>query len=197
MTKVIALSGKKQSGKTTIINFLHGHEMKRHGFIKKFEISSDGDLIVNALYLDEKNKEFESMGTFSLYQNNQSFIDYASNTFWPFIKGYHFADPLKQLCINLFGLSKEQCYGTETQKNSFTTLHWENMPGVPAGPHTLAEGPMTAREFMQYYGTDICRRINPNIWTDILVQHIKDESSDLALIGDCRFENEVEVIHRI
>ena len=57
VTAIIAFSGKKQSGKSTIVNFLHGHEMKRHGFIKDFKISSDGQLIVNALYKNENDQE--------------------------------------------------------------------------------------------------------------------------------------------
>jgi ABC-type thiamine transport system ATPase subunit len=34
MTNIVAIAGAKQSGKSTAVNYLHGHEMKRHGFIK-------------------------------------------------------------------------------------------------------------------------------------------------------------------
>ncbi len=32
-------------------------------------------------------------------------------------KIYNFADPLKQLCIDIFGLTYNQCYGTDEAKN--------------------------------------------------------------------------------
>jgi hypothetical protein len=218
MIQIIAFSGKKQSGKSTIVNFLHGYEMKRHGFIKDFKISSDGQLIVNALYKNENDQEFESLGIFDLNQDTPSFVNYATSTFWPFIKGYNFADPLKRFCMAFFGLTKEQCYGTEKQKNSLTPYLWENMPGVITNPIKLssqggrssigrkyeelvksltchAAGPMTAREFMQFVGTDMCRKIKDTIWVDLCINQIKKESPEVALIGDCRFENEIDVVH--
>ena len=46
-------------------------------------------------------------------------------------KIYNFADPLKKdICMNLLGLSYEQCYGDDNMKNSLTELRWEDMPGV-------------------------------------------------------------------
>ena len=58
MTTIVALSGKKQSGKTTLSNYLHGHEMKRHDVIEKFFISPEGQLVVNCTFHDENGKEF-------------------------------------------------------------------------------------------------------------------------------------------
>jgi hypothetical protein len=217
MTNIVAFSGKKQSGKTTAVNFIHGYEMKRHNFIKKFDISETGNLIVNALYRDENDKEFESMGVFDLTQDNDTFINYASSTFWPFVKAYNFADPLKRVCMSLFGLTKKQCYGTEEQKNSLTPMSWEDMPGVvtPENYDSLtrqynestsdfqeywgvilhAAGPMTAREVMQFYGTNICRKMYDRVWIDTTMRQIKEEAPELALIGDCRFENEIDEVH--
>lgn len=38
-----------------------------------------------------------------------------------------FADSLKEFCIDTLGLSREQCYGTDDQKNSLTEYEWENV----------------------------------------------------------------------
>lgn len=211
MSNIIAFAGAKQSGKTTSVNFLHGHEMKSHGFIKEFFIDEGGRLVVNAKYLDDNDKEFESMGVFDVFQESQTFADYASSTFWPFVKAYNFADPLKRMCIALFGLDREQCYGTEEQKNSLSEVRWENLPGVITCPelwdhmHPDGEseyglvyhkvGPMTAREFMQTFGTDICRKIKDDVWVSLCIKQIKDENPNLALIGDCRFKNEIDAVH--
>ena len=188
MSNIIAFAGAKQSGKTTSVNFLHGHEMKSNGFIKKFFIDEGGRLVVNAKYLDDNDKEFESMGVFDVFQESQTFADYASSTFWPFVKAYNFADPLKRLCIALFGLDREQCYGTDEQKNSLTDFLWDNVSQDSSGR-------MTAREFMQFFGTNICRRIKDDVWVSLCIKQIKDENPNLALIGDCRFKNEIDAVH--
>ena len=188
MSNIIAFAGAKQSGKTTSVNFLHGHEMKSNGFIKKFFIDEGGRLVVNAKYLHDNDKEFESMGVFDVFQESQTFADYASSTFWPFVKAYNFADPLKRLCIALFGLDREQCYGTDEQKNSLTDILWDNVSQDSSGR-------MTAREFMQAFGTDICRKIKDDVWVSLCIKQIKDENPNLALIGDCRFKNEIDAVH--
>jgi len=202
MSNIIAFAGAKQSGKTTSVNFLHGHEMKSYGFIKEFFIDEGGRLVVNAKYLDDNDKEFESMGVFDVFQESQTFADYASSTFWPFVKAYNFADPLKRMCITLFGLDRDQCYGTDEQKNSLTDILWDDIPIVlTEGKFQTFDGsksnsgPMTAREFMQTFGTDICRKIKDDIWVSLCIKQIKDENPNLALIGDCRFKNEIDAVH--
>ena len=193
MSNIIAFAGAKQSGKTTSVNFLHGHEMKSHGFIKKFFVDVDGRLVVNAIYLDDNDKEFESMGVFDVFQESKTFVDYAASTFWPFVKAYNFADPLKRMCMGLFGLDREQCYGTDEEKNSLTSIQWDNVSHD--GQRGLdPDGYMTAREFMQYFGTNICRKAKNNVWVDLCINQIKEENPNLALIGDCRFKNEIDVI---
>ena len=195
MSNIVAFAGAKQSGKTTSVNFLHGHEMKSHGFIKKFFVDEGGRLVVNAKYLDDNDKEFESMGVFDVFQDSQSFVDYASSTFWPFVRAYNFADPLKRMCMGLFGLTREQCYGTDEEKNSLTEIHWDDV-SHDGQRGSDRDGYMTAREFMQFFGTNICRRMNSGAHIDPTISQIKTEGSDLAVIGDCRFKNEIEAVHK-
>ena len=111
---------------------------------------------------------------------------------WPFIKHYSFASSLKEIATGLFGLTKPQCYGTDLDKNSLTWIRWEDMPGYQGEN----EGRMTAREFLQHFGTDICRKIHPDIWTDRTLRNIREEESLLAVISDCRFPNEAEAVQR-
>lgn len=100
------------------------------------------------------------------------------------VKIYNFADPLKQdLCMNVLGLTQDQCYGDDKYKNEKVNCYW---------PNTNTQ--MTAREVMQYIGTDIFRKIQKNVWADATINKIKKECYDVALIADCRFPNEVEVI---
>ena len=47
---------------------------------------------------------------------------------------------------------------------------------------------------MQYVGTDIFRKMQHNVWASATINKIKNDNLDLALIGDCRFPNEVEAV---
>jgi hypothetical protein len=97
---------------------------------------------------------------------------------------YNFADPLKtDVCINILGLTFEQCYGTDLQKNELVNCYWDNKQ-------------LTAREVMQLVGTDMFRKLQHNVWADATILKISKENLDLALIADCRFPNEVEVVKK-
>jgi len=190
--KILAFSGSKQSGKTTRVNFLHGYEMKRMEAVKVFEINENGNLVVNAITTDEKGDASEGMGILDIERQDFEFAAYASQRIWPFVRCYNFATPLKRVCMNVFGLTHEQCYGTDEEKNTHINIMRENLPDVPSDHN---HGPMTAREFLQHFGTDICRRIKPDVWTSICINDIVDDESELAVIGDCRFRNEVDAVH--
>ena len=55
-------------------------------------------------------------------------------------------------------------------------------------------GPMTAREFMQFLGTDVMRKMFSPIWVNSTINRIKKEKSNIALIADVRFPNEADAI---
>ena len=184
--KIIAFSGVKQSGKTTCVNFLHGYQLVRHGVIDDFGISPEGELFVEATEGDNKGG-----GMIDVFRTDEEFVSYATANIWPFIKCYNFADPLKYICMNLFGLGWNQCFGSDKDKNSKIDLKWKDLPR--AG---MKKGNLTAREFMQYFGTDVCRKIKPDIWTQACISRVQSEQSELSVIGDCRFENEVDIIKR-
>lgn len=192
MTKIVALCGKKQSGKTTLSNYLHGHEMKRHDVIEKFFISPDGELVVNCTFHDESGKEFEEMGVLDLQQRTDEFYQYASKRIWPLIRCYNFADSLKEICVMLFNIPPESVYGNDEQKNQVQEhLLWENMPGVSS-----KTGPMTSRDFMQFFGTDIMRKIYQPIWLENCFKRIDEDKAEIAVIADCRFMNEIEAVQK-
>jgi hypothetical protein len=97
-------------------------------------------------------------------------------------KIYNFADPLKQdICMNILGLSKDQCYGTDEQKNELVNCYWDN-------------NQLTAREVMQLVGTDMFRSMQRTVWSDATIRKIKKENPSMAIIADCRFPNEVDAV---
>jgi len=97
---------------------------------------------------------------------------------------YNFADPLKQnICIDILGLTYEQCYGSDIKKNELVDCYWENRQ-------------LSAREVMQIVGTDIFRRMKQSVWSDAIVRRINKENLDMAIIADCRFPNEVDTVKK-
>lgn len=114
-------------------------------------------------------------------------------------KIYNFADSLKQdICMNILGLSYDQCYGSDEAKNSLTDIRWENIPGysdfVTQQTDYDSSGFMTARQIMQVVGTDIFRRMKHNVWAQAAINKIKKDGYSFAILADCRFPNEVDAV---
>lgn len=149
MTKIIALAGRKQSGKSTSCDYIQ--------------------LLIRQYRPD-----------------------------WS-CKIYSFADPLKQdICINILGLTYEQCYGSDNDKNTLTSLRWKDMPEYNITWTKMSDyhesGFMTARQVMEFVGTQIFRQIKTDVWSSATIRKIQSEKIDIALVADCRFPNEVEAI---
>jgi len=100
-------------------------------------------------------------------------------------KIYNFADPLKKdICMNILGMNYQQCYGSDDEKNTLTECYLDNKQ-------------LTAREVMQYVGTDFFRKMKNDVWASATINKIKLENPSAAIIADCRFPNEVEAIKSI
>lgn len=190
MAKILAFSGKKQAGKNTLCNFLHGYYLKSFGIINGFEITEEGELVVDTVVRDENGEEKPGKGIIDVTRIDIDFAMWAMDNVWPFVKHYAFAAYLKEILVGLFNVPKEIVYGTDEQKNAPTQYKWEDVPTKVKGK----SGFMTGRELMQYFGTEICRKIYPNIWTDKAIKDILNEESFLAIISDARFENEIKAV---
>ena len=146
---------------------------------KKIHINDYGEIQVSDLF---GKKEY--MGVYNPEQSDSSdfILQQVLTKMNPHIKLYSFAEPLKtDICINILGLTYEQCYGSDEDKNSITDLQWGNKQ-------------LTARDVMQIVGTDILRKMKPDVWTSALIRKIKSDNPNLAIITDCRFPNEVDCI---
>ncbi len=199
---IITIAGKKGSGKNTLGNFCVGYFLKHTEQIGDFRIEKNGTLSLKPneckLFQNIKNGEF-----------NPEYFEGKS------VKLYSFADPLKQFCINTLGLTFEQCYGTDTEKNELThcrssssssylheitncaspTYH-ETEEGIRLGYcYALIKDPrkLTAREVMQIFGTEMVRSLWQDAWVFATYEKIQDEGYDLAIITDARFVNEIEM----
>tara|TARA_Y100001951_G_C11257977_1_gene250648 strand:- start:190 stop:951 length:762 start_codon:yes stop_codon:yes gene_type:complete len=185
MTQIIGFAGKKQSGKNTACNFILAAKIAELGISKSSRLNKKGEIEITDIFDDSISNEewFEFKPP---HVDVQNLFD---NELGKFIKLYSFAEKLKQMSIDILGLKEEQVFGSDKQKNSKTHINWKDMPG-----ESDRSGLMTAREVLQYLGTDIFRSIYKNVWVDACLRQIETEASELALISDVRFENEVTAI---
>lgn len=218
MTKILALSGKKQSGKNSAFNFILGTQMLDLSIVRnKVELADDGRLYISDLFGNEKVS-----GVFDIDSPTQTVKQFNEEYLYPYIRNYSFADLLKRkIGMEVLGLSFESMYGTDAQKKAPTHLRWENMPGVTTEktPQDPVEsevagrlgkyyekvlsgviyhepGPMTGRDVMQYIGTEIFRKMYPTVWADGTIRRIQEDASDFAIITDTRFPDEVEAAQK-
>tara|TARA_Y100001973_G_C5207988_1_gene343080 strand:- start:7002 stop:7784 length:783 start_codon:yes stop_codon:yes gene_type:complete len=185
MSNIIAISGKKQSGKTTCGNFLFGCGMISADVVEYAYINELGKLVVPYETGEDETKPC----VFPVDSLHPDIISYMKENVWQEVKIYNFADNLKKMCIDILGLTERQCYGDEEHKNTNTQFNWSNMIFEDK---KLPSCPMTAREVMQYVGTDFFRKIYPNVWVDATIRKIKKDNPKLAVVVDCRFPNEVQ-----
>lgn len=132
-------------------------------------------------------------------------------------KRFFFADKLKEFCVEVLGLDYNLVHGTQEDKDTYTDYKWEDMPGVVITPNNLINqipnftklnfgfdknstfithtaGQMTIREILQFFGTEICRKMYNNVWVDSLIRQINNSSCDVAIITDTRFHNEMNAL---
>lgn len=213
--KILCFSGRKQSGKNTSANFIVGQVMQQLGICKEALITPKGELWVSDIFGDED----KGQGILDLYNTHPEVVKFLDDELHPYVKLYSFADILKRdVCMGVLGLSEKQCYGTDADKNTKTHLKWENMPGViteilpDVDPEDMEQlggrlgpyyqklksgvvyhkpGLMTAREVLQFVGTEIFRKMWGEVWAESTIKRIQDEGSLKAIITDCRFPNEV------
>jgi hypothetical protein len=176
---IIGVSGRKQSGKSTVGNLIYSFFMSQLDVAEKIFLSESGEIIISDLYGDKVyGGIFDPHNTLS----NDFMIIKCFDTLNKSIKIYNFADTLKKdICINILGLDYKQCYGSDEDKNQTTHIRWENKN-------------LSAREVMQFIGTDIFRSMYTNVWVDATLKKIVRESVPVAVVTDCRFPNEVEAI---
>jgi len=194
MTKLIGISGAKQSGKNTSANIIAGTIIHQLGFDTKID-DKTGDL----LCLDDR-------GIFvklDLTSKNPTVLAWLEDNIFPFVKIYSFADELKAFCINVLGLTTEQCYGTNDEKNTKTKYKWNVFRKFLSKDtyEIVNKGNawnkyMLAREILQVVGTDIVRAIYNEAWAEATAKKIKKEKSQCALVSDVRFPDEVEILEK-
>lgn len=213
MGVVLGFSGEKQSGKNTCCNMAVGAMLAGLDVIKTDEEGQgwminpkDGSLWVSNIY---GNKS--AAGILDMMNDDPKAQDFLYRHIYPYVKIYAYADLLKETLINIFNIDRKKIYGTDADKNELTPYKWEDMPGVVTTKfedkwgNTLDDynliyhkpGHMTIRELMQFFGTDICRKMYENVWVEGLLRRIVAEDPLVALVCDIRFPGEIDGVKSI
>lgn len=106
-----------------------------------------------------------------------------------------FAEPLKDILINVFGIGRDLVYGSNDDKETPTHISWDNLPLEIAARYMghsdqIPSGPMTIRSLMQVLGTDIFRdMIDDQVWATAPFRRSWDDY-DVVILTDCRFPDE-------
>lgn len=106
-----------------------------------------------------------------------------------------FADPFKKFLSEAFGIDQKLLYGSDKDKNNKTQYDWEKLPEFIRTKFGNPTGKLTIREFMQVFGTEICRDMfDSNIWVNAMGRKLKNSSADWFIITDVRFPHEVALV---
>lgn len=202
-TKIVGFAGKMQSGKDSSCNLLYAIALRNMLKMTPFaEINAEGKIVAEDA---DGNRQVLNVDS-----RHPEFMAFMAENVWPFIRKFSFAEPLKETCQYILGLPEESVWGTNEQKNQPTHLLWENMPlstysdangnkvygGTNKQKLPQLNGPMTGREVMEYFGTQIMRKMYPNVWADALIRRIEIMAPQYATVCDVRFPNEVEAIKK-
>jgi hypothetical protein len=107
------------------------------------------------------------------------------NRLFPFVE-YAMADPIKKIG-DVLGFTQEELYGTQDQKLE-KNKHWD----------------ISAREFLQVFGTDVCREFLPtkipkmeNIWICCFKIFCSQNRDTNIIVSDIRFVDEADSIRNL
>jgi len=115
---------------------------------------------------------------------------------------YAFADSLKEMCIDAFGLDPKLTFGTQDDKLTLTKSRWDTI-SLPASKRIeyrdKAIDPekefLSIREILQIMGTDIMRSFDDNVWINLTFAKIEKYAvRPYSVITDVRFKNEAKAI---
>ncbi len=185
---ILGLSGRKSAGKNTFANWLTGFAMQH-------VVDLVDGYKINDMGLLEVPVDLDGVVEYRAIRVDKS-TGWLEENVYPAVKQFAFADELKSICMKLFGLSWTQCYGSDEDKNSFTSVKLDDLSKTAGISITPVEGSefATARQVLQYFGTEVVRKIHANAWVNATLKNVEAAGSQIAVITDVRFPEEVEAI---
>ena len=96
-----------------------------------------------------------------------------------------FADPIKEIVLTMFPEADKQClFGSSKLRSNIIDKKYLDSNN----------NPLTYRQALIDIGTKLGRSYNSNIWINNFDSRFKKLNSDLVIVSDVRFENEIEYL---
>lgn len=113
-----------------------------------------------------------------------------------------FAGPMKDFMVSVMGLPWSTVWGDDKAKQFITQYRWEDMPYRDEYTNICycrgvspKYGFMTVREMLQYWGTEVFRRIDPSIHLKAYLKAVKRLGGGcLVRTSDVRYVNEAKLV---
>lgn len=178
MTFILAASGKKQSGKDTLLTGLRP-TLESRGIVKTYSFADEiKKFLISGMGLRHEQVWGTDADKNSLteykWEDMPKYIRWDFNGRW-----YGLVDG----CPHVQYSPMEKATDIES---AFWRLNYKGHQ-----PNSLRSGYMTARELMQVFGTDLMRRtFSDRIWVNAALRAIEQDNPDIALIPDMRFPSE-------
>ncbi len=174
---IIALSGRKGSGKNTLATFIQ----EWYGNDKCFECSFADNLkqfCIETLGLSEKQcygtDEEKNTPTEYLWESAPEFFR------------WKFSDRTLR-----WGDSTKQFKEIDDVQGFYEHLY---SPVYGLLPDKIRSGPMSGREVMQIFGTECVREVFGNVWASATIRSVKKRGKPFSIITDNRFPSEIEAV---
>ncbi len=135
------------------------------------------------------------------------------------VKTLAFADKLKHVCMDLYGLSHDDVYTEEGKARKLHELPCLRCPSCGSiatepvssnqvictacsaiGERPGFESHWTPRMILQHIGTEGCRRVDPNVWVKFALRSAQEQlerSAKIVVITDCRFRSEADAVWKL
>lgn len=174
--KILCISGRKQAGKDTCYRFLHGlltgsNEVRQFYFAEPLK-----RLCVDILGCPEG----KVYGTDADKNTAVGHLLWENFPVTVLTDGTIVGHKLYNICD----------WGEDKERPIFAE------PSILSPGQRPRSGPMTVREVLQYWGSEIFRRQYQDVWADACIRAIRKSGVPFAVITDCRFPNEVSAAQR-
>jgi len=190
---IIALSGRKGSGKNTLSTSIR--RWYHSDFCKKTGCNWGRDEITFECSFADNLKQFciDTLGLrpeqcYGSDEEKNQPTQYDWNNAPKFLQ-WKFDDPFAKKMV-------EEGKTQDELMNAYFMRKYSHMISHPPSQHALSfqDGYMTGREIMQLFGTDLIRQTFGNVWADATIRSIKRMGRPMSIITDNRFPNEVESV---
>lgn len=194
--KIVAFSGKLGAGKDSACRFLYSLAfMHVLGLTEEAFVNEQGKLVV---------RNQDGLYEFDDDSKDPANLELLNTHVWPFIRKFSTAGPFKSFLAKMFDVPSESLYGTQEEKLvPINHILWENMPGDPklklsdGALLKSKSGPMCGRELMEFFGSEVIRKIYPRAHAKALAKDIVEYNSKYSMVQDIRFIDEIEEVQAI